>query len=157
MQMTKEIEKLHKNSEKVSEDVTVLFDGELGPVAAKAQRKVPLPNEYELFFLWFRFYDLNNKYVNLYFLCSLDLESWINEPPPEESSSESEPEQVIPERPSRLNVFANSSTEQAEYKRKEPTDKELKEVCRFFFYDDQDLCKFLIIRFMYVWNICCDF
>lgn len=45
MQLTKEIERIHKNNEKVGEDLVILFDGELGPVAAKAQRKVPLPSK----------------------------------------------------------------------------------------------------------------
>ncbi|VDK48871.1 unnamed protein product [Anisakis simplex] len=37
------IEEMHSKKEKVSEDYSRLFDGELNPVAVKAQRKVPVP------------------------------------------------------------------------------------------------------------------
>ncbi|XP_032593942.1 AP-3 complex subunit delta isoform X2 [Drosophila grimshawi] len=48
----------------IVQEMALLFAGELIPVAPKAQRKVPLPN-------------------------GLDLDEWINEPPPEDASSSS--------------------------------------------------------------------
>lgn len=41
--MLRELEDLHKRREKVSEDLAFLFDGELNPIAPKAQKKVPVP------------------------------------------------------------------------------------------------------------------
>ncbi len=40
----KEVDGLHKQQEKLSGDIAVLFDGELNPIAPKAQRKVPVPD-----------------------------------------------------------------------------------------------------------------
>ena len=47
-----------------TEDLGILFSGELNPVGPRAQKKVPVPE-------------------------GLDLDAWINEPPPEEESEES--------------------------------------------------------------------
>jgi AP-3 complex subunit delta-1 len=44
--------------ENLSNDLSIFFDGELNPVAPKAQKKVPVPE-------------------------GLDLDAWINEPPSE--------------------------------------------------------------------------
>ncbi|KAI1727971.1 AP-3 complex subunit delta-1 domain-containing protein [Ditylenchus destructor] len=59
------VEKQHAQKTKVGEDVAKLFYGELNPVAAKAQKRVPVPE-------------------------GLDLDAWINEPEPETEESESE-------------------------------------------------------------------
>ena len=57
------------SAQRIDLEVAALFEGELNPVAAKAQRKVPIPE-------------------------GLDLDAWINDPPSdsdqEESSSESQ-------------------------------------------------------------------
>uniref|UniRef100_A0A914ZL92 AP-3 complex subunit delta domain-containing protein n=2 Tax=Parascaris TaxID=6254 RepID=A0A914ZL92_PARUN len=57
------VERFHANREKVADDFSKLFDGELNPVAPKAQRKVPVPE-------------------------GLDLDAWIHEPEPEESGED---------------------------------------------------------------------
>ncbi|KAI1727250.1 AP-3 complex subunit delta-1 domain-containing protein [Ditylenchus destructor] len=59
------VEKEHAQKTKVGEDVAKLFHGELNPVAAKAQKRVPVPE-------------------------GLDLDAWINEPEAETEESESE-------------------------------------------------------------------
>lgn len=46
--MTKIIERFHANREKVGEEFARLFEGELNPVAAKAQKKVPIPEGFVL-------------------------------------------------------------------------------------------------------------
>lgn len=51
--MLKIIERFHSNHEKVGEDFAKLFEGELNPVAAKAQKKVPLPEGFVSNFLVF--------------------------------------------------------------------------------------------------------
>ena len=66
---------LDKNDD-ITADFEVFFAGELNPVALKAQKKVPIPE-------------------------GLDLDAWINEPPPEESESE---ESEIDE-PTKQDVF----------------------------------------------------
>lgn len=43
MAVLKIIERFHSNHEKVGEEFARLFEGELNPVAAKAQKKVPIP------------------------------------------------------------------------------------------------------------------
>lgn len=40
------MEKEHNKKEKIGQELLLLFDGELNPVAAKAQRKVPIPDGY---------------------------------------------------------------------------------------------------------------
>lgn len=61
------IERFHSNNEKVGEEFAKLFEGELNPVAAKAQKKVPIPE-------------------------GLDLDAWIYEPDLEDETSEPENE-----------------------------------------------------------------
>ena len=53
------IAKEHEYSEEVIQEISYLFDGELNPVASKAQKKVPPPQ-------------------------GIDLDEWINEPLPED-------------------------------------------------------------------------
>lgn len=50
IELVKEVEILHKSGEKVSEDLAFLFEGELNPIAQKAQRKVPIPDGYVILF-----------------------------------------------------------------------------------------------------------
>nr|XP_006815142.1 PREDICTED: AP-3 complex subunit delta-1-like [Saccoglossus kowalevskii] len=59
LQLLKYVLKLQAKEVEVGEEVAALFDGELNPVAPKAQRKVPVPE-------------------------GLDLDKWINEPPSED-------------------------------------------------------------------------
>lgn len=55
VELIKFVQKEHFNRNKIGEDISNLFKGELNPVALKAQRRVPIPE-------------------------GLDLEAWINEP-----------------------------------------------------------------------------
>uniref|UniRef100_A0A914VDM2 AP-3 complex subunit delta n=1 Tax=Plectus sambesii TaxID=2011161 RepID=A0A914VDM2_9BILA len=110
LEMVREIEKLHAQREKIAADVTALFEGELNPVAAKAQRKVPLPP-------------------------GLDLDTWINEPPAESSSSESEEEPERKNGPTVRSEFAGFGAprpfgEEAETKKKyeQPSPDEMKKM-----------------------------
>lgn len=67
VQLVKYVLKLHDKGATLSgiaEEITTLFAGELNPVAAKAQKKVPVPE-------------------------GLDLDSWINEPPSDSSDDDS--------------------------------------------------------------------
>ena len=57
----KYVSKHLEKGENLSEELAVFFDGELNPVAPKAQKKVPVPD-------------------------GLDLDAWINEPPSESGS-----------------------------------------------------------------------
>lgn len=43
MELVKFVEQSHAAHEKMGEAFAVLFEGELNPVAAKAQKKVPIP------------------------------------------------------------------------------------------------------------------
>lgn len=43
MSLLKVVERCHSKHEKVSEEFVKLFEGELNPVAVKAQKKVPVP------------------------------------------------------------------------------------------------------------------
>lgn len=61
----KYVSKHLEKGDNISQDFSVFFAGELNPVAAKAQKKVPVPE-------------------------GLDLDAWINEPPMPEESEESE-------------------------------------------------------------------
>lgn len=63
LQIVKYIVKLEEKGAMVADEVEGLYSGELNPVAAKAQRKVPVPE-------------------------GLDLDKWINEPPDESSDEE---------------------------------------------------------------------
>jgi len=67
VEILKFIEKQHAKRIKMGEDLASLFEGELNPVAAKAQKKVPIPE-------------------------GLNLDEWINEPEPETESESSESE-----------------------------------------------------------------
>ncbi|CAJ0963494.1 unnamed protein product, partial [Mesorhabditis belari] len=67
MAMLKVIEMYHSRKEKVAEEVARLYEGELNPVATKAQRKVPVPD-------------------------GLDLDSWIGDEWEESASESSEDE-----------------------------------------------------------------
>ena len=46
MELLKQVEKLHAGRERVAGDVAKLYERELNPVAAKAQKKVPVPEGY---------------------------------------------------------------------------------------------------------------
>uniref|UniRef100_A0A1I7XUF2 Adaptin_N domain-containing protein n=1 Tax=Heterorhabditis bacteriophora TaxID=37862 RepID=A0A1I7XUF2_HETBA len=68
MSLLRVLESMHSRREKMASEVASLYEGELNPVAAKAQRKVPVPQ-------------------------GLDLDSWINDPweeTPNESSEASD-------------------------------------------------------------------
>ncbi|CAJ0608035.1 unnamed protein product [Cylicocyclus nassatus] len=69
MSILRVAETTHANREKIADDIAKLYEGELNPVAAKAQKKVPIPE-------------------------GLDLDQWINEPWEDtpESSEESDVE-----------------------------------------------------------------
>ena len=43
LQLVNYIEKCHKSGDKIGSDLNLLVTGELNPVAAKAQKKVPVP------------------------------------------------------------------------------------------------------------------
>lgn len=73
------IEEKHSNHEKMGEPFAALFEGELNPVAAKAQRKVPITE-------------------------GLDLNAWIVEPEPETESEESESDNQAASPPSTHTV-----------------------------------------------------
>lgn len=87
----------------IVQEMALLFAGDLNPVAPKAQRKVPVPD-------------------------GLDLDAWINEPPPMDGSSSSDDE------PADLFVSAyqrrhgggvvDDSTDKRRTKTKELTDEE---------------------------------
>ncbi|MCP9263614.1 AP-3 complex subunit delta-1 [Dirofilaria immitis] len=64
------IERFHSNREKIGEEFAKLFEGELNPVAMKAQKKVPVPE-------------------------GLDLDAWIHEPVSEDEASEPEYEDAF--------------------------------------------------------------
>ena len=67
LQMLKYVQRLlEKDDISINEEIQVLFEGELNPIAAKAQKKVPIPE-------------------------GLDLDEWINDPP---SESEEERDEV---------------------------------------------------------------
>ncbi|KAJ8374442.1 hypothetical protein SKAU_G00050220 [Synaphobranchus kaupii] len=70
LQLVKYVQKLQQKEVEVLEEVTALFAGELNPVAPKAQKKVPVPE-------------------------GLNLDAWINEPPPSESDSEDEKPKAV--------------------------------------------------------------
>ncbi|XP_031566631.1 AP-3 complex subunit delta-1-like [Actinia tenebrosa] len=69
-QLIKYVLKLQGKGVQCSEEVNALFVGELNPVAAKAQKKVPIPE-------------------------GLDLDKWINEPPKESSEEENDIEDMF--------------------------------------------------------------
>ncbi len=79
MALIREIEQVHMNRTKIGVDLSRLFDGELNPVAPKAQRKVPVPSGFG-----------KQIFLDEYWFFSLDLNIWINEPLRESSSSESD-------------------------------------------------------------------
>lgn len=84
----------------LSDELGVFFAGELNPVAAKAQKKVPVPE-------------------------GLDLDAWINEPPSESSESEEDDEEE-----NSQGVFVNAkvmSNHSSPKKLVEPTKEELKQ------------------------------
>ncbi|KAF8360670.1 apd-3 [Pristionchus pacificus] len=63
--LIKIVESVHQKREKIGEELSILFEGELNPVAPKAQRKVPVPE-------------------------GLDLDAWIGEEWPETEEEEEE-------------------------------------------------------------------
>ncbi|GMS84974.1 hypothetical protein PENTCL1PPCAC_7149, partial [Pristionchus entomophagus] len=65
--LIKIVESVHQKREKIGDELSILFDGELNPVAPKAQRKVPVPE-------------------------GLDLDAWIGEEWPETEEEEEEEE-----------------------------------------------------------------
>ncbi|XP_076811887.1 AP-3 complex subunit delta-1-like isoform X4 [Clavelina lepadiformis] len=71
LSILKYIEKLQVKESLVAEEFSILFKGELNPVAPKAQRKVPVPE-------------------------GLDLDAWINDPP--SSSEDEQPEEEFPKK-----------------------------------------------------------
>nr|XP_019599514.1 PREDICTED: AP-3 complex subunit delta-1 isoform X3 [Rhinolophus sinicus] len=70
LQLVKHILKLQAKDVPVAEEVSALFAGELNPVAPKAQKKVPVPE-------------------------GLDLDTWINEPPPDSESEDEMPKAIF--------------------------------------------------------------
>lgn len=91
----------------ILEELKSLFDGELLPVAPKAQRKVQLPD-------------------------GLNLDEWINGPPSEESSSGDEEEEE-----SKDGLFVSMTNDRASEKESrkdsfEPTPEEMEKVRTFF-------------------------
>ncbi|CAG0900344.1 unnamed protein product, partial [Darwinula stevensoni] len=93
--LMKQIQKLQGRGEKVAKDLAFLFAGDLNPVAPKAQRKVPVPE-------------------------GLDLDAWINEPPPVESEEDEKEEDV--------EIFrqdAHVTGERQQPPREEPSEEEL--------------------------------
>uniref|UniRef100_A0A914C768 AP-3 complex subunit delta n=3 Tax=Acrobeloides nanus TaxID=290746 RepID=A0A914C768_9BILA len=73
VELVKFVEQRHTTHEKMGEAFALLFEGELNPVAAKAQKRVPVPE-------------------------GLDLDIWINELEPE-SEEEQESESEVEEEP----------------------------------------------------------
>ena len=57
---------LEKDDISINDEIQILFEGELNPIAAKAQKKVPIPE-------------------------GLDLDEWINDPPSEPEEEKDEP------------------------------------------------------------------
>ncbi len=51
LQLVKYIQKLQQKNVEVAEEVTALFAGELNPVAPKAQKKVPIPDGWVIYWL----------------------------------------------------------------------------------------------------------
>ncbi|XP_053318538.1 AP-3 complex subunit delta-1 [Spea bombifrons] len=72
LQLIKYIQKLQAKEVPVAEEVMALFEGELNPVAPKAQKKVPVPE-------------------------GLDLDAWINEPPSDSESEDEKPKAIFHE------------------------------------------------------------
>ncbi|XP_032234708.1 AP-3 complex subunit delta-1 isoform X2 [Nematostella vectensis] len=70
LQLIKYVLKLQGKGVHCGDEVNLLFDGELNPVASKAQKKVPVPE-------------------------GLDLDKWINEPPKETSEEEDNAEDMF--------------------------------------------------------------
>lgn len=68
----------------VLDELWVLFDGELNPVAPKAQKKVPVPD-------------------------GLDLDAWINDPP----SEDEQPAEELDQKVSSPAMFQNQSSKSA--------------------------------------------
>ncbi|ESN98976.1 hypothetical protein HELRODRAFT_107104 [Helobdella robusta] len=68
-QLLKYVLKIHEKNGKAADELHDLFNGELNPVAPKAQRKVPIP-------------------------AGLDLDNWINDPPSESSEDEGQKEKI---------------------------------------------------------------
>ncbi|KAK6733304.1 hypothetical protein RB195_017196 [Necator americanus] len=91
MSILRVVEAAHGKREKIAADIAKLYEGELNPVAAKAQRKVPVPE-------------------------GLDLDEWINEPWQDtpESSEESDVDatfgQPAPRIRSEFTSFGNVPT-----------------------------------------------
>ena len=65
LQLVRFVKEKHENNEKLGGQLVMLVAGELNPVAAKAQKKVPIPE-------------------------GLDLDSWINSPPSESEAEDEE-------------------------------------------------------------------
>uniref|UniRef100_F1KRT4 AP-3 complex subunit delta n=1 Tax=Ascaris suum TaxID=6253 RepID=F1KRT4_ASCSU len=115
MAIVRVVERFHANREKIADDFSKLFEGELNPVAPKAQRKVPVPE-------------------------GLDLDAWIHEPEPEEDGEDvsSEDEGYRFGKKALRSEFATfgvrlrySSEEEAAAKKssqasKEPTEEEIR-------------------------------
>lgn len=77
-----------------SETLDVIFAGELNPVAVKAQKKVPLPD-------------------------GLDLDTWINDPPPSSESEHSESEEERHDARTDYEVFVSTSSSKGTSSKKE--------------------------------------
>lgn len=92
-EIVKFVEKEHEKKEKMGESLLSLYEGDLNPVAPKAQRKVPVPQ-------------------------GLNLDEWIGEPFPEtedeKSDTESEPEPVAPGRNPIRSIEIESTESESE-------------------------------------------
>ncbi|CEF69373.1 Garnet [Strongyloides ratti] len=102
-EIVKFVEKEHEKKEKMGESLLSLYEGDLNPVAPKAQRKVPIPQ-------------------------GLNLDEWIGEPFPEtedeKSETESEPEPIAPGRnPIRSIEIESTESENEKIKSKKDSIK----------------------------------
>jgi AP-3 complex subunit delta-1 len=101
LQLLKYVIRLGEGAEEFSSSaLSVFFAGELNPVGPKAQKKVPLPE-------------------------GLDLDAWINEPPPETESSSSDEEDVAAHAFVRSPSDITRSSDKSK-NHHEPTEEELR-------------------------------
>lgn len=111
----------------ILDELCQLFNGELNPVAPKAQRKVQVPEGYVLWMIYiiFQLCTCKNMSTNWFVkFWRLNLDEWINDPP-SSSSSESEDERYEDE--DAPNIFMKCDQEKEENKY-EPSEEELEKV-----------------------------